>query len=529
MIENVIGGYLDSLEEREFDEPFMALLRANGFTDIHFLHGAFEFGKDFIAKGRDNNVACQFCFQTKAGNIGTGDWGEVRRQIDEMRTNKIAHAAFDRNLPIRAVLVTTGRLIGGARASSQQYREYLQGLGEVDFIVWEKEDLIERMSHSPEVGLAGNSEGPLHAILGKIDAGQMDLLALERFSRRWIASPSSTNDLWRSTVEASVIGNRLRLAERLDLACHTGLCVVRAAWASTHSTEPPDPVGLAVANIGQSIFRHYALDLWSKCVEENLKPLAFIHAHEIPTAFVTYPVRCSILMELLSLLALDKLEKSEADVDAIIDYVVAFTEHQPGVVHPISDRWAVTLIPLVLLLAGTGHDDLVDSLLKDVTRWVADRYEGKSFGLAGPTAGPDEEVNYLLGTPFEHVELQRRSESLISAVVLDLTAILRRRELFKLVRNEFLAVEAMACVVETPDSSGQYVHGSEDASYEPNMQYDDLGTPQDGWKVAPHHHRAPTSYYLDRIGRLWDHLAVSSVLRDRYYLPTCQMVLNHMR
>jgi hypothetical protein len=529
MIENVIGNYLDNLEEREFDEPFMALLRANGFNDVHFLHGAFEFGKDFIAKGVDNGVSCQFCFQTKAGNIGIGDWGEARRQIDEMRTNKIAHADFDRNLPVRAVFVTTGRLVGAARAASQEYREYLRSLGEIDFIVWEREDLIERMSHSPEVGLAGRSEGPLHAALGKIDAGEMDLLQLERFSRRWIASPDSAANLWRSTVEASVIANRLRLKDRLDLASHVGLCVVRAAWASTHGSELPNPIGLAVANVGQSIFRHYASDIWSKCVEENLKPLAFIHAHEIPTAFVTYPVRCVCLIELLSLLALLKLEQKETDVDRIIEYVAEFAEHQPGVTHPISDRWAVALIPPVLLLSGTGRPALVESILTDVTRWLADRYEGDSFGLAGPTSGPEEEVNYLLGTPFEHVKLQRRSESLISTVVLDLAAILKLTDLFKLARNEFLAVDAMSCVVETRDSAGQYMEGSNDTSYEPNMLYDDKGSPKDGWKVAPHHHRAPDSYYLNRIGRLWDHLAISSVLRDRYYLTTCRMLAEQIR
>lgn len=241
MIESVIGSYLDSLEEREFDEPFMALLRANGFTEIHFLHGAFEFGKDFIGRGLDAGTPCQFCFQTKAGNIGISDWGEARRQIDEMRTNKIAHAAFDRNIPVRVVFVTTGRLVGAARAASQEYRDYLKTLGEIDFTVWEREDLIEKMSHSPEVGLAGSSEGPLHAALGKIDAGEMDLLELERFSRRWLTPLQSARDLWRSAVEASVIANRLRLKDRLDLACHTGLCIVRAAWASTHGEEPANP------------------------------------------------------------------------------------------------------------------------------------------------------------------------------------------------------------------------------------------------------------------------------------------------
>jgi hypothetical protein len=77
-------------------------------------------------------------------------------------------------------------------------------------------------------------------------------------------------------------------------------------------------------------------------------------------------------------------------------------------------------------------------------------------------------------------------------------------------------------VVETQDSLGQYVHGAEDTRYEPNIHYDDEDSPTEGWKVAPHHHRAPDSYYLGRLGRFGDHLAISSVLRDRYFLATCR-------
>jgi hypothetical protein len=67
MIESVIGSYLDSLEEREFDELFMALLRANGFTDVHFLHGAFEFGKDFIARARKTTSCANSVFRRRPG------------------------------------------------------------------------------------------------------------------------------------------------------------------------------------------------------------------------------------------------------------------------------------------------------------------------------------------------------------------------------------------------------------------------------------------------------------------------------
>ena len=61
MLDDVIGNYIDSLTEREFDAPFMALLRLHGFDDIHFLHGSFEFGKDFIAKRTEDGVRTSVC------------------------------------------------------------------------------------------------------------------------------------------------------------------------------------------------------------------------------------------------------------------------------------------------------------------------------------------------------------------------------------------------------------------------------------------------------------------------------------
>jgi len=106
MIADVIGSYLDSLEEREFDAPFMALLRSLGFRDIHFLHGPFEFGKDFIAKRNEGGAVVQYSFQTKAGNVGLADWNKCRGQIDMLRTNSLAHPAFDGSLQRQAVFVS---------------------------------------------------------------------------------------------------------------------------------------------------------------------------------------------------------------------------------------------------------------------------------------------------------------------------------------------------------------------------------------------------------------------------------------
>src|SRR5438552_15507535 len=114
MLIAAIEGYVNSLTEREFDAPFIALLRLHRFVDIHFLHGTFEFGKDFIAKRIEDGVQYQYVFQTKAGDLSLSEWHACRGQIDMLRTDVLAHPNFAKDLPRRARFVTTGRLVGGA-------------------------------------------------------------------------------------------------------------------------------------------------------------------------------------------------------------------------------------------------------------------------------------------------------------------------------------------------------------------------------------------------------------------------------
>ncbi len=228
MIADVIGDYLDNIEEREFDAPFMALLRAMGFHDIHFLHGAFEFGKDFIAKRTQAGTSSQFAFQTKAGDLNLSAWNECRGQIDLLRTNSLAHPAFDTNMARQAVLVTTGRLIAAAPVAAQEYSAHLDQLGEIGFATWDRETLIEMMSNTPETGLAGTTSGALLSLIGKIDEAAIQDFELEQFSRRWFAE-NSDGSLTRGGLEAAIIANRLRRQNRLELATYIGLCLVRAS------------------------------------------------------------------------------------------------------------------------------------------------------------------------------------------------------------------------------------------------------------------------------------------------------------
>jgi len=524
MIADVVGSYLDTLEEREFDAPFMTLLRSLGFRDIHFLHGSFEFGKDFIAKGDDHGALAQFSFQTKAGNLGLADWNACRGQLDMLRTNSLAHPAFDRRMPRKAVFVTTGRLVGGAALAAQQYAEHVEQLGEIGFVTWDRETLVEVITNTPEIGLASEAQGAFLELIGQIDQNRTEEKEIERFSRRWLSTTGSMT-LHTSALEAAVIANRLRRNERIDLACYIGLCLIRAAWARTHAAEPVDEAAMLTANMGRQLFRHYAWDLFARCGDDLLDPLNMVRNHHPMGAHVTYPVRCLRLVEILGLLGLLESEADYSRSQNLSEFLFKFIDTNPGTAHPISDRWAVSLIPAVLMLGRARNAQGVRRFLENVVKWVADRYDLDSRGLAGPDSSPDKELEYLLGDPFEHIEIDRRAESYIATVVLDLAAMLEMGELFNVARNEFLAVNAVLPVIEVPDTPGQYILGGEGASLTPNMEFADSWKPVDGWRVAPHHNRAMTDYYLQRIGRWWDLLALSAVLRDRHFLETCRHFL----
>jgi hypothetical protein len=242
-------------------------------------------------------------------------------------------------------------------------------------------------------------------------------------------------------------------------------------------------------------------------------------------AHVTYPISCLRIVEILGLLYLLDSPQDAERKDVLGDFLVDFLNSNPGVSRPVSDRWAVSLIPAVLTSAQRGGTQAVRELLMKVAKWVADRYDSDGLGLSGPECGPDEEVDRLLGAPFEFIKLDRRAESYIATVVLDLAAILQLGDVFDLARNDFLAVGLFPSVIEAPDSEAQYILHSNDLAFTANMEYEESWPADAGWKVAPHHQRAKTDYYLQRIGRHWDHLALSSVLRDRHFPETCRHFL----
>ena len=542
MLRDVVAGFLDTVTEREFDAPLIALLAARGFADVHFLHGAFEFGKDFIAKGAkpaDGDTGTgepsswtrhQFAIQSKAGDLGLAEWRAVRTQLDEARLDGLAHPSFDQALPRAAVLLTTGRLVGAAAVQAQAYREAERGRGRPDFEVWDHERLLEWLVDSPEAGLAGTSDGPVLALAGAIDARQITFAALERRARAWLpAVPGSLEAATdpaaevaarsrRAAVEAAVLGNRLRRHGRVDLAALTAL-LLRAAWCHTLSESPGTvPARPEVAHAAIRMFAGYAAGLLEQVEPIAKDPRAMLSA-VTPTSFphAAYPAACMRIIEILGLLGLLPADITTAQdgselappADRVLRVVQDLLENQPGCAHPVSDGFAVSLIAPAILTARRDPA-AAQRYLSRAAVWVADRYDADrgTLGLAGTTADAGTEVAYLLGAPFENGPV-RRSLSYLATVLTDLAAIIPQSgDLYVDTVNEFLAVDADSQLLRADERRAQWRPDGTGVTLAPRVRYAEP-LPPDG--CAARHFQDPAPPVP-----AWDALALTSVTRDRH-------------
>jgi hypothetical protein len=503
LLSDAVAAYLESVSERAFDEPLMALLRARGFASVRLVHGAREFGKDVIAR-RDGE---QWGFQSKAGDIGQPEWRTLTGQLDELRVVNLGHGAFNTELPRRPVLVTTGRLVGNAPELYGDYNKRANERGEPELELWDRDILLGHLASDPESVLSGSIDGQLMSILGAAEARSVTMPELEVFSRRWMAwEPGRLAGL--GVIEAALVCEKLRGVDRLDLACHLALCLVRAVWASGATNLPDD----TSATAARSLFEAYARALWEKCGDELLEhPL--LNQIEFG-GWVTYPVRCVRLAEILGLLALLATESDPELSGEISQWLVTLCEKQPGVAHPISDQYAVSVIPAVLALA-TVDRGAAETHLKRCTIWLCDRYERDALGLAREDATPEEEVEYLIGGPFESVQLERRPDSLIAPVLFDLAAALRSTDLYGDIYNDVLAVRICPQVLRLADGPDQYSRTGNGNRIDPNVDFAE--SLADGEVVAPHYNdKAGESQVAS--GHAWDLLAIGSALRDRYYV-----------
>lgn len=508
MLAAAFASWIERIPERAFDAPFLDLLRAQGFYDIHFTHGAYEFGKDFIAK-RDEPTPVQYAFQGKAGDIGGSAWAEIFPQLMELAADGPAHANFDAGLPRKSVLVTTGRLTGKATIGPAQLQTYLLKANLGSFDVWDIDVLKELLTGSARFAV---SPAPaLMPALGYIEAG----IPTERLLERHLATLIPPADAPLNHVRRAFVDNSLVVARLVDkqlpfLALHAALNGVRIAAARAHT------------NITEaSALLRDALDSYIELGTSLLAPL--LDAPAEPDAWftwvgghsriLTYPVACAKVLEFLGLAMVDHEHRGKVDkARALAEIAAQIAVRQPGAAHPISDRFAVSYPPVLAALVRLGHGAEAAHLVRETTKWVCDRYEASPFGLAGPYADPPEEVRTLLGAPFEFVTLRERKESLLAVALADASYALKLAD-YANVANDLLAVGIVPTALHPEDKSDAYIVGGAATRGLVNIRYpESLSiTP------LPHHALQAVPRVPEQAGGPAVPLALACVTRDRLF------------
>lgn len=479
MLRGVVESFLDSLSEREFDAPLLALLAAQGFTDIHFIHGAFEFGKDVIAKRRDpqTDEEKQYAIQSKAGDIGQSTWREIRPQLEEAEYNTRAHPNFDATLPRVAVLLTTGRLKGAAAIDAQEYKASAQQRGVAEFELWDNRTLANWMCDDPSTGLLGSTtSAALMTLVAAIESGDIDEPRLERFTRTWVPSDGAAISA-QAAIESAVIANSLRLNKRLDLAAFAALHLFRASVA--HNAQSPISSGIHASAL--RLFTGITSEILDELEPLLPDPSALLRATFRPMAIITYPVVCCRAAELLALLAISTedralAERAETAVRVLVD--------NPATARPISDQFAVSLIPIVMLLAAKDPA-LAIAYVRSTAQWLLDRYDAAKAGLGLASVGEPElvAVERLLGGALDFTETTVRPSSYLASVIMDLLMLLDAKELYETMLANLAAYRIVPEIEAANEERARWKRGGEGVHLHPVVTYNGWGSP------PPLHHK----------------------------------------
>lgn len=511
MFRAVVTTFLESLNEREFDAPLLALLSSQGFTDIHFIHGGFEFGKDVIAKRLDvdGQTLRQYSIQSKAGDLGQSDWRAVRPQLEECEYNTRAHPSFNAELPRVAVLVTTGVLKGSAAVDAQEFKAACVKRGLADFEVWDRKTIVDWLCQEPSLGLADLSvQDDLVALLGSVARSQVTEPMLERYTRCWLEGNVARKRLARASIETAIISHELRKSHRLDLAVLLALHLYRAAW------KPPvievDAVHSATSDAALRLFTLTATELLDQ-VEPLLDDPKRLARAVIDIGYVfTYPAVCSRLVETFSLLILSKVS---ADLTKRATAAVAtLAAHHPGTVRPPSDQFAAAILPTTVVLACTDAE-AAQTFLRKVSQWLLDSHDVHKDGLGLGAVDEDERTQFerLVAGKTTFTSIDIRNSSYLASVILDALSIVDAAELYDAVLKNMEALRIVATGFRADETHARWRRGGSDVYPHPRIDF-----PAWADRLATSRPEVDTAI---------DSVLLASVTRTRHYVEAFEGII----
>lgn len=527
MLRNVLEDYLDSIVERDFDYPLLTLLQAMGYYDIHFTHGTVEFGKDFIAKKDDDGTIFQYAVQSKKGNINQTAWrNDIRGQLEEAIVSDLSHPQFDKKLPRKVVLVTTGRISGNARLAAQEYKAKLEADNQVqELIFWEKEQLIQ---FAEEYGLTGIYQNTVKGLKGyaqfylvysKAIEGALSDREIEAFSRIWIDNDlDQRKRILRASLEAEILASKLLENGRLFEAaiCYIGL--TRLVMATIFENDEP-----LLSQIYSDILEEKLLPLCDRFFTElreawensgkALLPLC-ITGSSFP--MLHYIVWCARILELTSLYWF--LTKEAQKRVELIEFLTDFVQIERGCGHLPSDRYTSSVVWSTLALLGGGKADTALDLVKRSTVWLCDRVQD-GFGIARYEANEYEETVTILGYPFDFIKVEKNRSSFFANALADLAAFIGDRQFYEDLVNDFEACEITYAYWQFPDTAAVFTIETHECLAYANVPHDETVGNFEDFNYAAHIRDEPRSFQVvEKCGKE-SVVLLSILLKDRYF-PT---------
>jgi len=479
MQKSVLDGWIDTLTEREFDAPFLLLLRSHGFFDIHFTHGAYEFGKDFIAKRTENGVVQQYGIQSKAGDIAGSDWDKIRGQLDELVGSWLVHPNYDANAPRQQRLLLTGELRGKAILSSKELAERIRQRKEGNFEVWDRQSLLDFLAgQDPRYPIA-NPPLEVERIVGRVLADDVPMSWLLRQLEGVGSDVSSLADLRTTLLHLSIVVTAFQRCGRDFHAVRCAQHGVRLAlkhWLTSADSTAGDEY---------LCWLRFALKLGVTRARSNAAMEAVQLAEEAAPPFgawVAYPHACIQTCESFGLaivLAFDEEKPDEAT--GLSAELANFIADNPGCAHPTTDRHAPAVMLTAAALVVTDRRSEAESYIRDVTKWVCDAIEG-GLGLAGPTDDERSEVRRLLGSHFDFMSIEVRKESLLAVALCDVSYVLLP-ELYPDVVNDIKAVGAIPSGLFPEDRAEAMFNTGDGVRSMVNIDYPDSVSAN----LLPHH------------------------------------------
>lgn len=507
MQRSVLENWIDGLSEREFDGPFITLLRAQGFFDIHFTHGQYEFGKDFIAKRVEGKSTVQYGFQSKAGDIAGGTWDQIHGQIEELVATWLAHPNYDKNLPLEHRLVCTGELKGKAVLSARQYREQVLARGAGNFLVWSRGNLVDMLSgQSPEYPVL-----PMPTLIQTIIASELAGTLSEEHLLTALtgcfAPPTDLSNLRVDLLHLSILSTFFWSRGRLFHAVRSAHHGVRQALhlLCTESSEP------VKAEYERSLENAVSFGLAAAQQLAALKPIDLFYgsASSIGANFA-YPLASHRTAEFLALAVVHAASQDDwSQVDALGADLADFVQRNPGCKHPLSDRFATSLVVALVALHIADQQQTLQDLIIASTRWCADRLE--DLGMAGPYAEPQQELDWIFGASFDFIQIEERKESLLFVALCDCGHELLP-DRFPDIANEFLAVDAIPSALHARDSIKGCYRGLAGEQTLVNLRY-----PDTAGGVLEHHALQPCPREIQNVGGACAPWLMAGLCGDRLF------------